>query len=422
MPVLSRTASFATAVSAAGLALWASAASTPNYPLYAKEWNLAPWVPAAMFAAYPATLIPVLLVLGNLSDHVGRRRALLAGLSGIAAGAVALGAAPDPAWVFAGRALMGLGVGLTLSPATAAAVEFSGPGREHRAHSVTTAGTATGLVLALLVGGGLVQYGPAPLYADYWALFVVVVVALATVWFLPRGSTGERAGSWRPRRLLVPRQRRSAFLGGVLGIAAAYAIGAVYVGLGAQIGQALLHSSNALVACGAIALSTAAIGVVAILGRRVQPMAKIVVGAVLTLPGMSTLVFAGLSRGLLLFILSGILCGAAYSLLFAGGLALINLAAPVGQHGAALSSGYLVAYAVQAATALGLGAVATASGFQRAVDLALPVVAALALGAVSLAGVGRREPRPARAPGVPTETGEQPLKAAPVRHPASTER
>jgi hypothetical protein len=42
------------------VALWASAASTPNYPLYAATWKLAPWVPAAMFAAYPVTLTPTL--------------------------------------------------------------------------------------------------------------------------------------------------------------------------------------------------------------------------------------------------------------------------------------------------------------------------------------------------------------------------
>jgi MFS family permease len=87
MPVLSRAASFATAVSVAGVALWAS---TPNYPVYAATRKLAPWVPAAMLAAYPVTLIPLLVVLRNLSDHIGRRPAMLAGLPAIAAGAAAL--------------------------------------------------------------------------------------------------------------------------------------------------------------------------------------------------------------------------------------------------------------------------------------------------------------------------------------------
>jgi predicted MFS family arabinose efflux permease len=412
MPVLSRAASFATAVSVAGVALWASAASTPNYPLYAATWNLPPWVPAAMFAVYPVTLIPVLLVLGNLSDHIGRRPVLLAGLSAIAAGTAALGAAQNPAWVFAGRALTGLGVGLTLSPATAAAAEFSRPGREQRAGPATTAGTAAGLVLALLAGGVLVQYGPAPLHADYWVLFAVVALTLAAVRLLPRGEGRRHAGAWRPRRLLVPRQRRPAFLGGVLGIAAAYAIGAVYVGLGTQIGQALLHSANSLVDGTVIALSAAAIGITAILSRQVPPLTKIIAGAALTLPGMTALVLAGLSHSLVLFIISAIVCGAAYGLLFAAGLTLIGLAAPAGQSGAALSTGYLAAYAVQAATALSLGAVATESGFQPAVDIALPVILALALAAASLAIAGRRGLRPARAPGAPTDSREQPEEPA----------
>jgi MFS family permease len=163
------------------------------------------------------------------------------------------------------------------------------------------------------------------------------------------------------------------FLGGVLGIAAAYAIGAVYVGLGIQIGKALLHSANSLVASTVIALSAATIGIVAILSRPAPSLAKIIAGAALTLPGMAALVLAGLSRALVLFIISAIVCGAAYSLLFAAGLALIGRTAPPGQRGAALSAGYIVAYAVQAATALGLGAVATVSGFQLAVGIALPI-------------------------------------------------
>ena len=121
MPVLSRAASFATAVSAAGVALWASAASTPNYPLYAATWNLAPWVLAAMFAVYPVTLIPVLLVLGNLSDHIGRRPAFAAGLAliGLAAPTGQRGAALSAGYLIAyavqAATAIGLGAVATLA-------------------------------------------------------------------------------------------------------------------------------------------------------------------------------------------------------------------------------------------------------------------------------------------------------------------
>src|ERR687897_1024603 len=89
------------------------------------------------------------------------------------AGSLAFGLAPDLTWVFIGRALMGVGVGLALSPATAAMVEFGGPDGARRASSATTAATATGLALATLVGGALVQYAPNPLRLSFWVLTAV---------------------------------------------------------------------------------------------------------------------------------------------------------------------------------------------------------------------------------------------------------
>src|SRR6186713_2769135 len=123
---LSTRGSFWTAASVAGLALWASGAPTVVYPLYAAEWHVEPAVTTAIFAIYPVVLVPVLIVFGNLSDVIGRRAVILLGLAALTAGLIAFGLAPDLTWVFIGRALMGVGVGLSLSPATAAMVEFGG--------------------------------------------------------------------------------------------------------------------------------------------------------------------------------------------------------------------------------------------------------------------------------------------------------
>ncbi len=173
---LSERGSFWTAASVAGLALWASGAPTVVYPLYAQQWELQPSVTTAIFAIYPIVLVPVLIVFGNLSDVIGRRAAILMGLGALTAGSIAFGLAPDLTWVFIGRALMGVGVGLSLSPATAAMVEFGGRDGARRASSATTAATATGLALATVVGGALVQYAPAPLHLSFWVLTAVTVV------------------------------------------------------------------------------------------------------------------------------------------------------------------------------------------------------------------------------------------------------
>src|SRR5258708_487906 len=61
--------------------------------------------------------------------------------------------APSVVWLFAGRALMGVGVGLTAGPSTAAMVEFSAEGQSRRAASITAAAQAFGFAAALLLGG-----------------------------------------------------------------------------------------------------------------------------------------------------------------------------------------------------------------------------------------------------------------------------
>ena len=172
---LSRRASFWTAAAVAGISLWTSAAPTTTYPLYASTWHLTPTATTAIFAVYPVVLVVFLLIFGQLSDYIGRRATMLYGVGALLAGVLLFAIAPSVGWVYAGRALMGAGVGLALTPATAAAVEFSAHGKAARASSITTAATAAGLALATIVGGGLIEYAPAPLHLDFWVLLAVIV-------------------------------------------------------------------------------------------------------------------------------------------------------------------------------------------------------------------------------------------------------
>lgn len=107
------------------------------YRLYAAEWHLTSTVTTAIFAIYPLVVVSVLVGSGDLSDHIGRRAAMLIGLAFSLAGVVLFALAPDVWCLFAGRTCMGIGVGLTAAPATAALVEFSPPGRANLAGPVT---------------------------------------------------------------------------------------------------------------------------------------------------------------------------------------------------------------------------------------------------------------------------------------------
>lgn len=391
MPALSRTASFWTAAAVAGLALWASGAPTVVYPLYAQAWHLAPSTTTLIFAVYPLVLIPVLLLFGNLSDVLGRRRVMLLGLGVLALGSLAFALADGLGWVLVGRALMGVGVGLSLSPATAAVAELEPSGRPGRAGSVTTAATATGLALATLVGGALVEHAPAPRHLAFVVLGVVTLATAVLVGFLPRAG-GPATERWRPRRPHLPRGARRLFSAGTLGIAGAYALGAVYLALGAQIAHDLVGSTDALVSGAVISVSAVVIGAVALLARDLPPRRALLLGPPAALAGLGLLVLAASTHSMAGFLASSVVGGAGYSLLFSGGLGLVTASAPAHHRAGVLSAAYTVGYLVQALAALGLGLVATGAGLLRALEVGTPAVGLLALVAAALA-TGRR-PRP----------------------------
>src|SRR6185295_7744483 len=56
------------------------AAPTPLYHQYQESFGLTPFAITIIFAAYVLSLLAALLTVGSLSDHIGRRPAILAAL------------------------------------------------------------------------------------------------------------------------------------------------------------------------------------------------------------------------------------------------------------------------------------------------------------------------------------------------------
>src|SRR5258705_12006056 len=117
--------------------LWTSAAPAMPYPLFAEEWHLTHTVTTGFFAIYPIVVAAVLVGFGDVSDYVGRRAAILWGVGASLFGTLLFALAPDVLWLFAGRAFMGIGVGLTAGPSPAAVVGFSRHGAVKGRRTIT---------------------------------------------------------------------------------------------------------------------------------------------------------------------------------------------------------------------------------------------------------------------------------------------
>jgi MFS family permease len=373
--VLGRRASLAVSAGVAGHTLWTSAAPALTYRLYAQEWHLTYTATTAMFSVYPIAVVAILVGFGGISDQIGRRAAMLLGLGASLVGTVLFAIAPDVWWVFAGRAFMGVGVGLSVGPSSAAILEFSSDQSEKRAASLTMTAQAGGFAAALLVGGALTEYGPWPTRLCFWVLAVLLAALTIAMWFLPRRMSGVVGGGWKPRTPFVPKDMRGAFVTASVAMMVAYTFGVLVLSLGGQVEHDLIGSSNALLSGAVMALFPMVLGPVGIVAKTLSSRTALSIGSIASVLAMGLLALAVARRDLLIYFVATAIAGAAYSLLFVGGLGLINTAGSPHHRGAVFSALYLVGYLSMGVLALVLGVVATTWGLGLAVNLGAAAIA-----------------------------------------------
>ncbi|MFF5974869.1 MFS transporter [Streptomyces sp. NPDC012769] len=165
-------------------------------PAIAEDLDLGRTALTWVVTAYTLCFGGLMLLGGRLSDALGARRLLLAGLALFTAASLLCGLAPNGGLLIGGRIAQGVGAAL-LSPAALALLTtlFHGPERP-RALGVWAAIGGTGSAVGVLLGGALTD-GP----GWSWIFFLNVPVGLALSAALPRILPATAS---RPARLDVP--------------------------------------------------------------------------------------------------------------------------------------------------------------------------------------------------------------------------
>ena len=194
----------------------------PLYVLWENQMGFGPLGVTVVFAAYVAGTLSALVVFGDLSDHLGRRKVLAIGISCAAVSTagflLASGLAPSIGLLIASRAVSGLAAGFVTGTATAALAELQ-PRRDRRAAAVAAAGSnMTGLGLGPLIAGLFAEYVAMPTRSVFWFYLGLCALALAALAVIPETVTApDRRVSLRPA-LSAPPQMRAVVLGACLGV------------------------------------------------------------------------------------------------------------------------------------------------------------------------------------------------------------
>lgn len=366
--------------------LLASGAPSPLYRVYQAEWGFSATTLTEVFSVYALVLLVTLLFFGSLSDHVGRRPLILAGL---VFGAIACGVyllATGVGALYVARALQGVSVGLATGALGAALLELQAEGSA-LAPVVTSAAPTAGLAVGALATSALVQYGPDRTHLVWWLLLTSFVLAILAVLVMPEPGVrrpGARA-SLKPR-LGVPREARGAFVIAAPCLIAVWALGGLYLSLGPSLTAQLVHSSNLLWGGVVIFLLPGVAAISTVLLRNTEPATSMLAGCLALLAG-GAITFAAISTSSSwAFLLGTAVAGVGFGPGFTGAYRLVVARASPDGRASLIAAIFTLSYLAFSVPAVIAGVATTHYGLHDTALVYCGVIALLvAIAAASLA-------------------------------------
>jgi predicted MFS family arabinose efflux permease len=366
--------------------------ATPLYAVYEHRFGFSHAALTLVFATYALVLAAALLIFGQLSDRLGRRRVMVAGLLTAASGLALFAIADGIAWLFAARAVQGLAVGMLGGAASAALVELDPRPEEHLAALVAALAQAGGSGAGPILAGMLAEWAPAPRVLCYVLVLAVTLAGAVAVLRIPEPGT-VTAGRWRIQRPHVPAPMRVAFARWSITSAAVWAICALFLSVVPSYAAELLDTDDLALLGSVAGLILASSCVAQLAARRVHAFARAqAAGLGLAAAGLVALVAAFPLHSLACLIAAALLAGAGHGIAFLGAQSELNLAAPTASRGEVNAAFYTCTYLGVAIAVIGTGLLTLTVALSTAVTLFACAIGAICLVTAwwHLSGAGHR--------------------------------
>jgi MFS family permease len=350
--------------------------------VYQEEFGFSSGVLTTIFGVYSFALLASLLVVGGLSDHVGRRPVLIGAFTLEAAAMVLFLTADGVGWLLAARIVQGLATGGLTSTLGAALLDLQHRDKPLGAF-INSASPGLGLSVGAVGAGLLVQFVPSPTDWVFGVLAVVFVLAAVGTFLLPESSPrlpGALA-SLRPQ-VHVPPAHRRAFLVALPCLIATWALGGLYASLGPSLVAEVFGIDNHLVG-GLLILALNGTGIAGSLALRTSPPERaLLVGALFFTVGVAGTVGAVFAESAALLFSTAVVTGFGFGAAFLGAVAAVTAGVAPGHRAGLLASIFVVGYLAFSLPAIAAGIAVGSFGLTRTTEVYGAAVALLALLAV----------------------------------------
>jgi MFS family permease len=379
---MSRTVGFVLVSFAFLVTMFGTTLPTPLYPLFQEQYTFGELTTTVVFAVYAFGVIAGLLLFGALSDEIGRKPVLAAGLAFSAGSALLFVLADSLVPIYAGRILSGFSAGIFTGTATAALVDLVPGDRRRLASLVAIVVNLGGLGLGTLIAGVLADHASSPLRLPFVVDLVLLAAAGVALALTPETIRG-RPLRLRFQRLAVPKQVRTVFIqGATVGFASSAVAGLFGSVAPVFLAQELGETSHAL-AGGLVFLLFAASALGQLAVSRLSDRSALIYGCVIMVAGIVLLAIGLDAESLSALVVSSVLVGLGQGLGIGAALAAINERAPVERRGETASSFFVALYVGLSLPVIGVGIAAEELGLKTAGIAFSIAVAALVAGVLA---------------------------------------
>lgn len=353
---LPRTVGFA-GISAAMVAILVAAGSpTPLLPVYERQWGFPAWMLTLAFGVYALALLVAILVIGSLSDHIGRRPLMVGALAIELVAMLVFLFASSIGWLIAARVIQGIATGAASSSLSAAVVELAPERRKKPGALMTSVAPLAGLGIGALFAGLLAQFVSAATFTVW--LVLVVIMALGTVFAMLTPETSTRKpgalASLIPR-VVVPAQVRGLFVSTLPATISAFLLMALFLGLVPIVLAAVFSVGSPIVGALAAFVTFGAGTVVSAVTSAVRPHRLRLAGASAMAIGAILFVGSVATDALPLVWAAAVFAGAGLGASFSGTLRGLVPEVKMHERAGLFAAIYLVAYLAMGVSAIVAG-------------------------------------------------------------------
>lgn len=165
----------------------------PIMPTYMNELHITGSTVGLLVAAFSLTQLLFSPYAGRLSDSLGRKKIIVAGMIVFALSEWIFGIAVSPVLLFLARMLGGVGAALIMPAVMAYAADVTSNEERAKGMGLINAAITTGFIIGPGIGGYLAEFGiRAPFFA---AAVAGAVAAVITLLILPESRTAEQRAS-----------------------------------------------------------------------------------------------------------------------------------------------------------------------------------------------------------------------------------